>query len=420
MKKSIRFVVLIIGIIIVLSVVNNVKRTSQEQHDELLNSQTAPIGESSSDQNYKMTFWDVQRKGTNFFNSKSIPENYLVAKDKGIEFVRLVPSKWTKGEHDFLIGDVENYTGLVMEDVDALVANLDEAEKAGIKVIVSTLSIPGLRYSQFNDNQIDLRIWKDKKYMDQTATFWKDLALVLKDHPAVVGYNIINEPQPERVSIEGEFWDVNYDEWYKGVENTSEDLNLLYERVIKSIREVDTETPIVLDSGFYATPWAFNYLKKHDDNKILYSFHMYEPYGYTTKRLNNDQYKYPGLLPTSNSNVEMWDKERMDLFFEPIRSFQSKYGISSNRILVGEFGCDRNVEGIEPYFSDMLDIYKKEEWSWAFYSFREDEWDAMDYELGKGKLKWIYWEAIENGENPPEECRVENPIWNVIQKHLDE
>ena len=36
------------------------------------------------------------------------------------------------------------------------------------------------------------------------------------------------------------------------------DLNLFYRKMVKIIREVDQDTPIVLDSGFYATPLGFS------------------------------------------------------------------------------------------------------------------------------------------------------------------
>jgi len=39
------------------------------------------------------------------------------------------------------------------------------------------------------------------------------------------------------------------------IKGTPADLNLFYETVIKAIREVDKETQIVLDPGFYANPY---------------------------------------------------------------------------------------------------------------------------------------------------------------------
>ncbi|EEM02614.1 Cellulase [Bacillus pseudomycoides] len=73
------------------------------------------------------------------------------------------------------------------------------------------------------------------------------------------------------------------------MEGTTADLNKFYQKVVTSIREVDKETPIILDSGLYATPWAFKYLKPVKDNKTLYAFHMYEPYELTSQRENQNK-----------------------------------------------------------------------------------------------------------------------------------
>ena len=69
-----------------------------------------------------------------------------------------------------------------------------------MKVVLTMLSLPD-RWRQFNNNKNDDRIWEEEKYQEQASQFWKDLALELKDHPAVVGYNIINEPHPETAKI---------------------------------------------------------------------------------------------------------------------------------------------------------------------------------------------------------------------------
>jgi hypothetical protein len=43
-------------------------------------------------------------------------------------------------------------------------------------------------------------------------------------------------------------------------------------------------------------------------------------------------------------------------------------------------------KGLAQYFLDLIAIFKKNGWHWAFYAFREDCWDGMDYELGDGQL----------------------------------
>lgn len=50
---------------------------------------------------------------------------------------------------------------------------------------------------------------------------------------------------------------------------------------------------------------------------------------------------------------------------------------------------------------DVLTVLDQNKLHWAFYSFREDNWDGMDYELGSAKVPWRYWQAIDKGEPDP-------------------
>ncbi|MGU3372629.1 S-layer homology domain-containing protein [Bacillus mycoides] len=373
----------------------------------------------------KMDFWNSKRTGTNFMNSTSLPENYKSAKEAHIEYVRLAPDKWAKDKDflfedkpdtsgkDFLIGNADNYQGLVKEDVAKLKADLDAAQSQGIKVVLTMLSLPGDRWRQFNNNQNDDRIWEEEKYQEQASRFWKDLAFELKDHPAVVGYNLINEPHPEtsKKNRYNDFWTEDYEKWYSKVKGTPADLNEFYQKVVTSIREVDKETPIILDSGLYATPWAFKYLKPVNDNKTLYAFHMYEPYQLTSQReKQNKEYQYPGIVKVGdNETPMMWDKDGLNTFLQPVQNWSQENHVPSNRIIAEEFGINRTVPGAPQYMQDLISIFNQKGWHKSFYAFREDTWTGMNYELGTDKIKW-------DEEGQPK--RQDNPLWDVIKNDL--
>ena len=127
------------------------------------------------------------------------------------------------------------------------------------------------------------------------------------------------------------------------------DMNGLYARLVRAIREVDEETPIVVDCGVYATPWAM-----------------------------------AGLLPIDDPRV---------------------------------FGVDRRSPGAALYLADLVRIFEAEGWHWAFYAFREDTWDAMDYELGDGPLPAGYWAAVEAGRTPALP-RHGSPLFDVLKQAL--
>jgi len=375
----------------------------------------------------KMAYWNVQRRGANFFNQVPTEEWFVAAKQVGIQFVRLAPDKWQSEQRDFLLGDADAFERISAADFQALKRTLDWAHAHDIKVVITVLSLPGSRFKDNNHDQIDLRIWQKKEYHAQAAHFWKELAYLLKDHPAVVGYDILNEPHPERASGVGDFRELDVSAWYASVKDSAADLNVFYQHVIQAIREVDSKTPIILETGFWGTPCAITYLTPATDPYLLYSFHMYEPYAYTCRRVNNGRYGYPGMVPIRLNDAEAetdtsppslyWDKAMLQEFLSPITAWQEAFQVPSSRILVGEFGCDRMAQGAADYLGGLAQIFDVHGWHWAFYAFREDCWEGMDYELGPDKIPPKYWDAVEARANL-DQFRSDNPLFDVIRNAL--
>jgi hypothetical protein len=56
------------------------------------------------------------------------------------------------------------------------------------------------------------------------------LAQRLKNHPAIVGYNIQNEPHPEICFGNPSFWKNELNSWYQSVKGTPADLNLFIQK----------------------------------------------------------------------------------------------------------------------------------------------------------------------------------------------
>lgn len=338
----------------------------------------------------KINFWHIQQKGVNIFNRNVTSDDIKAAKKYGVKFIRLAPDKFTSLHRDFLIGNADDYHGLIKEDLEQLKKVLDICYQEKMPVVITMLSLPGSRWKQKNQDKYDPKIWKDEKYQTQAALFWQDLAVALKDHPAIVGYNLLNEPHPEKVFASKE---VHIKTVYQ--EEVQKILYDVYSRIIRHIRLIDKETPIILDSSAYADAKTFRLLIPQEDKNILYSFHMYEPYEYTSHKMNKGKYQYPGSI-----DGVQWNKKKLKEYLAQVIRFQKTHNIASDKILVGEFGGHRMSTGLEKYFEDLIAIFNKEGWHFAFYAFREDTWDGMDYELGSEKLPWSYWRAVERGEKP--------------------
>ena len=350
-------------------------------------------------------FWNSPRHGGNSFNRLPPDRSYFQAlTGYGATWVRLSYDKWKPQGRDFLLGDADAYKGLSPQDLAQLKTVLDNAHAAGLKVVIAPLSLPGMRWSQNNQGQFDDRLWRDKRYWTQAATFWHDLAQELKDHPAVAAYNLINEPAPERHGGLAEHAELQrMQQWYAGEQGGPRDLPALYRELVAAIREVDATTPIMVDAGWYAAADAFGYWPTAlPDRRVLYSVHMYEPYSATSapNMARKQPIPYPGPAPFGGKR-ERWDGERVAAYLQKPLDWADAVGVPRSRLVVGEFGCMRRLAGCKQYLEDVLTVLDKQQLHWAFYSFREDNWDGMDYELGAAKVPWRYWQAIEKGEPDP-------------------
>ncbi|MCY1301862.1 hypothetical protein D9M70_514960 [compost metagenome] len=90
-----------------------------------------------------------------------------------------------------------------------------------------------------------------------------------------------------------------------------------------------------------------------------------------------------------------------------------------SRLVAGEFGCMRRWAGCKTYLEDVLTALDKDDLHWAFYSFREDAWDGMDYELGSKTVGWKYWQQMEANERDTTP-RTSTPEFAPISRRLAE
>lgn len=376
--------------------------------------------------NQMINFWQQQKKGADMFDTNPIKySDFIAAKALGIQFIRIAPNKLLNKRNikqlgNFLIGSVSKpHTELIKRDLAALTNMLDKADLAHEKVIITMLSLPYSRWSQHNHGVQERGIWESFNKQYQAIKFLQNLAIAIKNHPAVVGLNLLNEPSPELAKLKFKDWYTgDYQHWNKQVKGSPQDLNLFYNKAVKAIRKVAPNLVIILDSGYYAQPWAFKVLDPVDDTKVLYAFHMYEPWPFPYAKLNG--VKYPGVFATGErkSSKVLWNKSEIVRFLQPVRDWQKKYHVTSNHIIVEEFGVNRHANGGALYLKDLIDTFDKYGWHWAFYAFREDEWDIMDYELGNGRVPPHYWSDLSNNKTPNYKIIKDNKLANIIKSSL--
>ena len=367
------------------------------------------------------SFFDTQRKGANCQNTRVTPEYWQAAAEAGIEFIRLVPDGWEADERDFLIGDADNFIRINRADLAVLERVLDDAHDAGVGVVLAMFSLPGARWRQLNNDEDDGRLWREVRYHAAADDFWRRLAGEVAGHPAIVAYDPLNEPHPEKEYGFAHPRVRGYEEWADSVRGTVADINVFNRGIVKAIRRGDPDTPVIIEGGFYASPAGFATLKPVDDSNVLYSFHFYESWEFVTFRVNDGRYTYPDRMPGVDADMRArWSIDTLRRHMATVRSWADDFGIPSERIIASEFGCDRRVGGAREYLADVIAVLNENEWHWAFYGFRGDgAWGGMDYELGTEKLGWRFWDAVERGEDSESlQNRHDNPLWEVIQREL--
>ena len=368
----------------------------------------------------RAAFWDRQRRGANCQNRRVGPEYWKAAAETGLEFVRLLPDAWPTRNRDFLMGSADGFTALEERDLAVLMRSLDEAEAAGVKVVLAPISLPGARWKQLNGDVDDARLWRDAAFPAQAEAFWRQLAGRLRGHPAIVAYNPLNEPHPERAFGFEEPGQEGFAEWRAKAKGTPADLDAFNRRMVGAIRSADPDTPILLDGGFYASPTGLSLLEPIEAKGILYAFHFYDPWEYSTFRVNQGRWSYPERMPGPGGKAVRGGEDAMRDRVAPVVRWAGAHDIPTSRIVAAEFGVDRRVGGAQAYLGDLVRVLNEHGWHWAFYSFRSDgDWTGLDYELGTQKVDPRIWDAGQRGEDPEKyKRRHDNPLWQVLKREL--
>jgi len=329
----------------------------------------------ASNETGKTDYWVRGFGGVNMF-SDAAEADFERAAEAGVTVVRFGA-----------VGDAQDFRYLVDEggvesviteqSLTRLAAGIRRAGDFGMKVIITLGHVPGRIFSLQADNY-DFRLWCSPACSDSFVTMWGELSKYLRCFDNVIGYDLINEPfTPDDISP-GYFDEMS--ETYAGT------LNSLYERTIQTIRSSDPVTPIILESTYWASPRTLSFLRTYNDPSIVYSFHMYAPPAFTIRWLNSGRFAYPGPVrnwPDSPyGGIKYWNKEAMRVFLAEVKNWQNNNNIPNRSVFVGEAGVSREVQGAQRYLLDLLDLFNELEWNWAIYAFRDEEWDAMDYELG--------------------------------------
>ena len=299
--------------------------------------------------------WETQR-GVNIAPGIT-EEDFQVLKPMGANSVRITfaiqPFMELEPPYDF--------NEEAFENLDRI---LDLCEKYEIKGIIDPHRFPGTwhPWTMINNDQF----WTDYSWNDKAIAIWERIAIQCKDRGEVIGgYDLLNEPAVPKD--------------YK--ENPPGDLNLLYRKLIKAIRQHDTLHTIILAGPRYTPAGAeeeesytagLEILEAPVDDNLCYEIHMYDPMSFSHQGVweASDFIKYPDFI-----DGEDWNIDKIRTYMKRAKAFSDRYSVP---IYVGEFTCPRWTGDYgNQYVSDQIQVYEEYGFSWAYHAFRENQlWDV--------------------------------------------
>lgn len=130
----------------------------------------------------------------------------------------------------------------------------------GVYVIIDMhAAIGGQTGRNIDDSANDQpELFSQPKNQDELVGLWRTIAERYEDEPAVAGYDLLNEPLPQRYGAEKEY---------------KSQLEPLYKRLTKAIREVDSKHMIIVEGADWANDWSV--FTGPFDKNMVYQFHYY-------------------------------------------------------------------------------------------------------------------------------------------------
>jgi hypothetical protein len=251
----------------------------------------------------------------------------------------------------------------VQQNLDQL---LDKIEKANLFAVVSFRTGPGRSEDTFDDathkhpTQV---VWKNNAARIAWGEMWKVTAARYRGNTVVAGYDLMVEPNANEL--------VKADQpsaFYEKYRNTGMDWAPMAKAITQKIREVDSDTPLIVGAMNYSGVGWLSSLEPTGDSKTVYAVHQYEPYDYTHSAPGAKNQKYP--------DPQGFNRNSFKDLLAPVEAFRKKTGAP---VTINEFGVMRWVPGAAPFLDDEMKEFERLGLNYAYWLW-ESSWPSISYD----------------------------------------
>ena len=240
--------------------------------------------------------------------------------------------------------DLPEYWAWIDKRLDNLENVLKWAQARGMKICVDLHSFPGgLRAGDRDANML-----YDERWATAFVETWRRIATRVKGHPALYGYDLVNEPKQTSYAPIS-YWEIQ-------------------RRAAEAIRAIDPDTAIVVESNMAASPGTFRYLSPLAMDNVIYQIHVYGPMAFTHQGVATYARRQNGKIPFWPDPSKGWDRDYIRNAVKQVRIFQEKHKC---RIYVGEFSAVSYAPGADQWIRDAIAVFEEYGWDWTYHAFRE-------------------------------------------------
>ncbi len=292
----------------------------------------------------------------------------------GLNAVRL-PFNYRYFESDL---DPFVYREKTFRHIDQL---MDWCQTHGIVVLLDFHAAPGGQNTTHPaDNCTGYpHLWNSRHDQERVIALWKEMAVRYGSHPALLGYDLLNEPQ---IDQHGQ----------QTLEEQRDQMNSLFGRIIEAIRSVDSSSTIVIE-GPVRSSGGIHHLDQRlfEDPNTAASYHYY-PFANHESSINYE----PNRSDSDQIN------ELMN-FIRKQTDTEHEYALEVNRpVILGEFGISRrrNMEQILKIVEAQMRLCTERGHHWMLWSYKDI--NQMGLVCPRPDTAWRSF--------------VENPEWQELKK----
>jgi endoglucanase len=289
------------------------------------------------------SFWEnlskKAGKGTSLKVRDIFENNFITAKDfQRIKKLGFNTIRLPFNSRMFLAGKGDINTSALQrmkKIVDAIGQN-------GLFVILDMHSAPGSQNCDWHsDSNGKALFWEKRSSQLLFLKIWKALSGVFKEHPAVIGYDILNEPNNDAVN----------------------EIYGVFEKALHSIRRNGDNKILFLEGNDWSQDISFLAPLADKNENIVLSIHCYHPVHYTFNLVKG--LTYPGIIGGRKFG------------FRDLHSHYKKYADFARRhrvpIYAGEFGTSSRCACCHSEFrwvDDIIRIFDEFGWHWTYWTYK--------------------------------------------------